>query len=79
MIASLIIRGVNSFIDAKVNSELINYYPNGFSKLNFHSNDEGVIDDDSFIFILSFGHSRNIVIRSREHKITLPRFWEKLK
>ena len=56
------------FIDAEVNTVLINFYPDGSSKLNFHSDDEAEIADDSFIFTLSFGHSRNIVFRSLKHK-----------
>ena len=59
----------NCFDDAELNTVLINYYPDGSSKLNFHSDDEVEIVDDSFIFTLSLGHSRNIVFRSLEHKI----------
>ena len=56
------------FQHAEVNSVLVNYYPDGSSKINFHSDDEDDIDDNSFIFTLSFGHSRTIIFRTLERK-----------
>ena len=56
------------FSDARLNSVLINYYPCGASKLNFHSDDEIEIDDESFIFTLSYGHRRTMAFRSLNHK-----------
>ena len=56
-------------------SVLINFYPCGASKLNFHSDDEIEIDDESFIFTLSFGHRRTMAFRSlkhRKHLINVP-------
>ena len=47
---------------------LVNYYPDGSSKINFHSDDEDDIEDNSFIFTLSFGHSRTIIFRTLERK-----------
>lgn len=56
------------FSDAGLNSVLINYYPCGASKLNFHSDDEIKIDDESFIFTLSYGHRRTMAFRSLNHR-----------
>ena len=56
------------FSDARLNSVLINFYPCGASKLNFHSDDEIEIADESFIFTLSFGHRRTMAFRSLNHR-----------
>ena len=56
------------FLDAELNSVLVNYYPCGASKLNFHSDNESEIDDKSFIFTLSFGHNRTMAFRSLHYK-----------
>lgn len=64
---------IGLFPDAGLNSVLINYYPIGASKLNFHSDDESEICKDSYIFTLSLGHSRNMLFRSVKTKRHLAR------
>ena len=58
------------FPEAKVNTVLLNYYPDGSATIPFHSDNEPEICQNSFILTLSIGHTRTLVfreIRSKKH------------
>ena len=62
------------FPEITVNSILVNYYPELFSNLPFHSDDEPAILADSYILTLSFGSSREIAFRKRDTCSEVARF-----
>ncbi|HBI40004.1 MAG TPA: hypothetical protein DDY16_03530 [Tenacibaculum sp.] len=53
------------FPDFKLNSCLINYYPNNRCYIPDHSDDESGIADDSFIVTLSFGSDKKMFFKDK--------------
>lgn len=58
----------NAFPYLFLNSCLINYYPNSFSTIPFHADDEDCIDYDSFIVTISLGANRNLLFKNKESR-----------
>ena len=56
------------FPEAKVNTVLLNYYPDGDATIPFHSDNEPEICQDSFIFTYSIGQTRTLVFRDIDSK-----------
>ena len=56
------------FPEAKVNTVLLNYYPDGDATIPFHSDNEPEICRDSFIFTYSIGQTRTLVFRDIDSK-----------
>ena len=52
------------------NSALINYYPNAYSRLALHSDDEEEIVNDSYILTISLGQTRRLVFATRQQPST---------
>ncbi len=55
-----------NFPDVTTNSALVNYYPNKYSKINLHSDDETEIQEDSYIVTVSFGAPRKLLFTTKE-------------
>lgn len=51
------------------NNCLINYYPNGKSKMGFHSDQFDILVKDTGIVIISLGEKRSLVFRSIENPL----------
>ena len=62
------------FPEITVNSILVNFYPELFSNLPYHSDDETAILADSFICTLSFGAPREIAFRKKGTGTEIARF-----
>ena len=53
------------FPDVIINSALINYYPHKNSMINLHSDDEAVIQSDSYIVTVSLGSPRKLLFTTK--------------
>jgi alkylated DNA repair dioxygenase AlkB len=59
---------INVRFGFKPNNCLINFYPNGRSKMGFHSDQIDIIDDKTGIVIISLGETRVLRFRKIEDK-----------
>ncbi len=66
MIAPLeeICQSINELLDFKPNNCLLNWYPNGLSKMGFHSDQTAILEKNTGVVIISLGEER--ILRFRQ-------------